>query len=243
MNEDMKEVERYRFSLFNNTINYQIILLIGIVLGACNYSNEHTGLSSNPQKEALRDTKKDPSVLAPATQSYRLWHTVDQFDLKSFNYYGGFFENRLKFFYRSDPGLRIADTDVNLLMLYFLDERLVKIRYHLNKDITSTILDSLGLGILKTRYNRRKKIYATDRTIQRLKNFNRNNGNPDKYDIIWDRKIIESSYHVDPNPSSLYNFDTIRAHFVFVDQLKSYRKNLIVLENELRNKMMSSIEN
>jgi hypothetical protein len=210
---------------------------------ACDNSVHKDSLEQNQENPLLSGSEKDPAKLNPPVQSYRLWHRVDQFDLNSFQFYGGFFEDRLKFFYANNPGLRLADTDVDMIMLYFLDDRLVKIRYHLTQDITTTILDSLGLGILKTRYNRRKKVLATEKTIRNLKNYNQKNGNPDRYDIVWDRHIIESSYHVDPNPSSLYTFDTVRAQFVFIDQLKSYRKNLIVLENELRNKMMLSAEN
>jgi hypothetical protein len=217
-----------------------LILIIGI--GSCSfpgYQENTEGQEEIPELAGNDETKRS---LPPPVQSYRLWHTYDQFDLRAFKYYGGFFDNRLKFFYAAQPGLKMNNTDVDLIMLYFLDERLVKIRYHLAGDVTDSILDSLGLGILETRYNLRKKVMATDKSIRRLKDYNREKGKPDEYDIIWDRQIIESSYHVDPNPSSLYTFDTIRANFVYVDQLKSYRKNLIQLENELRQKLMLSAE-
>jgi len=225
------------------SIYFQIMAVFLLGLAACGYSSKQNNLNPDPGMQEFSSSTEDPAQSVPSLQSYRLWHTVDQFDLKSFQYYGGFFEERLKFFYTNDPGLRLANADVDLLMLYFLDDRLVKIRYHLDQDITDPLLDSLGLGLLKTRYNRNKQIMATDKTILRLKTYNQQKGNPDKYDIIWDRQIIESSYHVDPNPSSLYSFDTVRAHFVFIDQLKSYRKNLIALEKELRSKMMLSAEN
>ncbi|MBR9998964.1 MAG: hypothetical protein KFF73_08335 [Cyclobacteriaceae bacterium] len=227
-----------------NVISRFVVGLIFMVLGfgACNYPGKPEN-STNREKLPDLSGKIDPDrPLPPAIQSYRLWHTTDQFDLRSFNYHGGFFDERLKFFYLKNPGLRMVDADVDLIMLYFLDDRLVKIRYHLARDVTDPILDSLGLGILETRYNLRKTVLATDKSIKRLKDYNREKGKQDEYNIVWDRKIIDSSYHVDPNPSSIYTFDTIRANFVYVDQLKSYRKNLIELENELRQKLMLSAE-
>ena len=199
-------------------------------------------MSSGKDSENVHNWQDGRSLPPPPVQAYRLWHTIDQLDLRSFKYYGGFFDDRLKFYYTMKPGLQFADAGVNLVMLYFLDNRLVKIRYHLNRDITGSILDSLGLGVLETRYNLHKTVLATKKTLGRLREYNREKGKKDEFNIVWDRQIIESSYHVDQNPSSLYQFDTIKAHFVYIDQLKSYQKNLIRLENELREKLVLSAE-
>jgi hypothetical protein len=223
--------------------NLSIILLILIlVLGACDYSTRNESQDHMESMPELAGDDNTPGSFTPPRQSYRLWHTSGQFDLRAFKYYGGFFNDRLKFYYATRPGLKMAGTDIDLIMLYFLDDRLVKIRYHLAGDVTDPILDSLGLGLLETRYNLRKMVMATDQSIRRLKEYNLEKGKRDEYNIVWDRQIIESSYHVDPNPSSLYTFDTIKANFVYVDQLKSYQKNLIKLENELRQKLMLSAE-
>lgn len=219
---------------------FLMILIIAMV--GCSLPGSQEKAEGNGEMPQFTGNDKRERALPPPVQSYRLWHTYDQFDLRAFKYYGGFFDDRLKFYYASGPGLKMNDANVDLIMLYFLDERLVKIRYHLSGDVTGSILDSLGIGTLETRYNLRKTVMATDKSIRRLKDYNREKGKPDEYDIIWDRQIIESSYHVDPNPSSLYTFDTIRANFVYVDQLKSYRKNLLKLENELRQKLMLSAE-
>ncbi len=220
---------------------WSILLLVCGIYG-CERPGTGNDLHTKDASGDYRGDRKDIHSLPPPAQTYRLWHTYDQFDLRSFEFYGGFFEDKLKFFYAKDPGLRIAESEVSLIMLYFLDNRLVKIRYHLDQDVTDPILDSLGIGVLETKYNRRKMVMATGKTLKRLKEYNREKGNQDEYNIVWDRQIIESSYHVDPNPSSLYKFDTIQSHFVYVDQLKSYRKSLIALENELRNKWVLSAE-
>jgi hypothetical protein len=226
-------------------LNYQlffiIIILPVLILDSCGYSRRQNWNGREEMPE-LGGSGKNSKNFPPPVQSYRLWHTYDQFDLRTFKFYGGFFDDRLKFFYNTNPGLRMVDADVDLIMLYFLDERLVKIRYHLSKDVTGAILDSLGMGFLETRYNRRKKVMATGSSIRKLREYNLQKGKKDKFDIVWDRQIIESSYHVDPNPSSLYTFDTVRANFVYVDQLKSYRKSLIRLENELKQKVLLSAE-
>lgn len=223
-------------------IYFWVVFFLGFMIYGCeHYGNEHS-IKSKDAFSVDPGEKTNIHPLPTPIQSYRLWHTRDQFDLRSFEFHGGFFDDRLKFFFAKNPGLHMANAQVDLVMLYFLDDRLVKIRYHLDQDVTGPILDSLGLGVLETRYNTRKKILATDKSIKQLKDYNRKKGKKDEYNIIWDRQIIESSYHVDPNPSSLYKFDTIQAHYVYVDQLKSYRKSLIVLENELRNKLLLSAE-
>jgi len=219
---------------------FMVFFAFGIC--GCNHYVQKKDSDSAGGSMGSPGSQQDNLSLSPPVQSYRLWHTFDQFDLKSFTYYGGFFEDRLKFFYKRNPGLSIANAGVDLLILYFLDNRLVKIRYHLDQDVTDPILDSLGLGSLETRYNIRKTVLATDKTIRRLREYNLEKGRKDEFNIVWDRQIIESRYHVDPNPSSIYKFDTIKAHFVYIDQLKSYRKSLIRLENELRNKLVLSAE-
>lgn len=220
---------------------FMVFFAVGIC--GCNHYDHKKDTISAEGSTGGPGNRDDNLSLSPPVQAYRLWHTYDQFDLRSFTYYGGFFEDRLKFFFKSNPGLSIANAGVDLLILYFLDNRLVKIRYHLDQDVTDPMLDSLGLGSLETRYNTRKKVLATDKTIRRLREYNREKGRKDEFNIVWDRQIIESSYHVDPNPSSIYKFDTIKANFVYIDQLKSYRKSLIRLENELRNKLVLSAEN
>lgn len=216
--------------------------LLTLGMFACDHPVTEKDRSLGDESEDILGIGEEGPVMMPPVQTYRLWHTVDQLDLRSFKYYGGFFDDRLKFYYALEPGLRIADAGVNLIMLYFLDDRLVKIRYHLNQDVTGSMMDSLGLGVLETRYNIRKTVFATPKALDRLREYNREKGRKDEFNIVWDRQIIESSYHVDPNPSSLYQFDTIKANFVYVDQLKSYRKNLIRLENELREKLVMSTE-
>ncbi len=204
-----------------------------LVLSACDFRPEAE------EKDSLEETGiygSDPTKdhAPPVHQSYRLWHRIDQLDLSSFNYYSSFFDNRLKFFYTTDPGLTLGTSQVDMIMLYFLDNRLVKIRYHMEEDITEFLMDSLGLGDLKTRFNNHKKIYATRTNIDRFRDYERRNGNVGGYDIVWDRNIIYSTYKVDPTSSSLYAFDTIAAGYVYIDQLKSYRKRLIAIENELK---------
>lgn len=216
------------------------LMVLGIF--ACDHPRQVKGLESGAESENIPGMRDDRTIMPPPVQAYRLWHTIDQLDLRSFKYYGGFFNDRLKFYYAMKPGLQISDAGVNLIILYFLDERLVKIRYHLNQDITGSMLDSLGLGMLETRYNMHNTVLATDKTLGLLRKYNLEKGRKDEFNIVWDRQIIESSYHVDPNPSSLYQFDTIKANFVYIDQLKSYRKNLLRLENELREKLVMSTE-
>jgi len=164
-------------------------------------------------------------------QAFRLWHTIDQFELKKFHFFGEFYDERLKFYYLENPQLQIGESNVNLLMLYFLDDRLVKIRYHLDRNIEEYLLDSIGMGLLKTKYTRKKRVLATEKSLKKLRDFNQSLGDHDEYEISWDRYIILSSYMVDTQSNKRFSFDTISANYIFIDQLKSYSKRLMEIEN------------
>lgn len=209
-----------------------LLLIVVLALVSCDHVKPPASSSQDEKKRSLKEEEQ-----AALRQTYRLWHPIDQFDLTTFRFYSSFFDDRLKFFYRTDPGLTLGNTGINLIMLYFLDDRLVKIRYHLDKDVTDHLLDSLGLGELKTRYNFRKKIYSTRTNIEKFRKHQEGKGESGNFEIIWDRNIIYSTYQVDPGPVNLYAFDTVSAEFVYVDQLKSYRRRLIEIENELKRKV------
>ena len=164
-------------------------------------------------------------------QTYRLWHNIDQFELNQFDFFGEFYEDRLKFYYTDNPRLKIGAANVNLLMLYFLDDRLVKIRYHLDRNIENYLMDSLGIGMLDTKYTRNKNVYATEKSINKLKEFNESRNDPHDYSISWDRHVILSSFNVNSHSNKRFSFDTIPAKFIYIDQLKSYTKRLIEIEN------------
>ena len=172
-------------------------------------------------------------------QELRLWHTLDQFDLEDFEFYGDFYDNRLKFYYSSSPGTTIGPYRIQLLMLYFLDDRLVKIRYHLDEDISAYLTDSLGVGLLKNKYTQGKKVMATKRSIQKLRDFYAEKGQNGVYDIAWDRYVIESSFHIDFRSVNTFSFDTLSSRYVYIDQLKSYKHRLMEIENESARKRMS----
>ena len=123
-------------------------------------------------------------------------------------------------------------------MLYFLDERLVKVRYHLDRNIEEHLLDSLGIGLLDTKYNRNKQVLATGRSLKKLKDFNLSRNDPHEYEINWDRSVITSSFLVNAYSGIKFKFDTISARYIYIDQLKSYKKRLIDIENSRLARLM-----
>ena len=151
--------------------------------------------------------------------------------MDEFDFFGEFYEDRLKFYYSENPRLNIGNAHVKLLMLYFLDERLVKIRYHLDKDIERHLMDSLGIGLLNSKYTKRKRVFATDRSLKKLKDFTKSKNEPNEYEIAWDRHIILSTYAVNDYSNKRLSFDSISANYVYIDQLKSYKRRLMEIEN------------
>jgi len=207
------------------------VILWGILLYAgCSIRPDQVNKNSATQEDINQIVKpflKGP----PEIRTYRLWHTIDQFDLNKFQFFGEFYDERLKFYYSEDPQLQIGDAKVNLIILYFLDDRLVKVRYHLDRNIEEHLMDSLGIGLLDTKYNRNKQVLATERSLRKLKEFNLSRNDPNEYEICWDRSIITSSFLVNAYSGIKFEFDTISARYIYIDQLKSYKKRLIEIEN------------
>ena len=182
-------------------------------------------------KEYIIINEGQAILTRPDMQEFRLWHTIDQIDLNKFDFFGGFYDDRLKFFFTQNIDIQIGAADVKLVILYFLDDRLVKIRYHLDRNIEDYLMDSLGIGILDSRYSRNKKILATHKSLRRLKEYNLSKNDPDVYEISWDRYVISSSFKVNSYSTDHFSFDTISARYVYIDQLKSYRQRLLEIEN------------
>jgi hypothetical protein len=188
--------------------------------------NKNSELHDQPKR---KDRQPVPEI--SDKQAYRLWHTIDQFELNQFDFFGEFYDDRLKFYYTDNSQLKIGTANVDLLMLYFLDDRLVKIRYHLDRNIEDYLMDSLGIGLLDTKYTRKKKVYATEKSLNKLKAFNESRNDPHDYAISWDRHVILSSFNVNARSNKRFSFDTIPAKYIYIDQLKSYTKRLIEIEN------------
>jgi hypothetical protein len=211
-------------------IRYFFLIILTTYPG-CSYRTDQANKSTAIREEINQGAEKAlPEFYG--TQSYRLWHTIDQFELDRFHFFGGFYEDRLKFYYRDNPELQIGDANVKLIMLYFLDDRLVKVRYHLDRNIERYLMDSLGIGNLDTKYTRKTKTLATERSLKKLKEFNLSHNVPDEYGISWDRYIISSSFQVNGYLGKQFAFDTISSKYIYIDQLKSYRKRLIEIENQ-----------
>jgi hypothetical protein len=221
------------FMLFGfRSIKYYLFpfFLIVFILFSCNNRRDLVNKKSITKSELF--SEKDLLTPIPDTkQTYRLWHTIDQFELDQFDFFGEFYDDRLKFYYNENPQLHIGNADVKLLMLYFLDERLVKIRYHLDQDIEAHLMDSLGIGLLNTKYTKQKRVFATDKSLKKLKDFNKSKNEPFEYEIAWDRHIILSTYGVNDYSNKYLSFDSISANYVYIDQLKSYKKRLMEIEN------------
>ena len=214
-----------------------IFIGISIIISACSGRPDLVNRNS-AVKDILEKNDMPLESGRLEYQSYRLWHTIDQFDLTRFQFFGDFYNDRLKFYYLQDPELYMGDAKVNLIMLYFLDERLVKVRYHLDRNIEEHLLDSLGIGLLDTKYNRNKQVLATGRSLKKLKDFNLSRNDPHEYEINWDRSVITSSFLVNAYSGIKFKFDTISARYIYIDQLKSYKKRLIDIENSRLARLM-----
>ena len=165
-----------------------------------------------------------------------LYHTIDQFDLSGFKHFGDFFDDRLTIYFSDNPDLSIGKARVKFLMLYFIDTRLVKVRYHLDYDISNYLVDSLGVCKIKSSDVENMAILKSGTILLKSKTGIHLNPELSDYELIWDRYVVESRFVVDPDHFSLYDFDSTKSEFVYIDQLKSYKKRLHKLEKTLKSK-------
>jgi len=167
---------------------------------------------------------------------YRLYHTIDQVDLRGFKKFGTFFGDRLSFYFLDDPEMSIGKANVHFLMLYFMDDRLVKVRYHIDDNISNYLVDSLGMCKIRTSDAANKTILETGSAVIKNKRGIRLNPALDNYELIWDRYVVETRLVVDPDQKSQYNFKSVPSNYVYIDQLKSYKRRISELEKSLNEK-------
>ncbi|MFC2123269.1 hypothetical protein ACFLU5_00540 [Bacteroidota bacterium] len=174
-----------------------------------------------------------PSIPDMDLSQFRLYHTIDQIDLSGFKHFGTFFDDRLAFYFFDNPNMHIGKADIHFMMLYFMDDRLVKVRYHIDKNISNYMVDSLGMCKIKTSDASNKAILESGSVILKSKRGIRLNPALDNYELIWDRYVVESRFVVDPDLNSHYNFKSVRSNYVYIDQLKSYKRRIQELEKNL----------
>lgn len=216
--------------IFQRNLTY---VLFGLLAISCKVSDESSPSFSEPVLQ--HDEHEVPPPVTEINRSnFILYHTIDQVELTGFKHFGDFFDDRLRFYYTDNPGLRIGKAHVQFLMLYFIDNRLVKIRYHLNNDISNYLIDSLGMCKIKSSDSTNMAILKSGPVLYRNKNRVRLNPDLDDYEMIWDRYVVESRYITDPDLHSQYDFDSTRSRYVYIDQLKSFKRRIYELERAMK---------
>ena len=67
-----------------------------------------------------------------------------EFEERSMRLHGKFFNNRISFYTVKYPGIKIQDTDVSSITLYFIDSALMRKKYLLTEDISSSLIQTFG---------------------------------------------------------------------------------------------------
>ena len=220
--------------MLSKSVKNNILLLI--LISACFYacqSSENT-VKEKPTSEVISTAEEvKPSLPEINLSQFRLYHTLDQIDMAGFKRFGTFFDDRLSFYFSESPNISVGKANVHFLMLYFMDDRLVKLRYHIDADISNYLIDSLGMCKIKTSDAANKSILESGSIILKSKRGIRLNPALDKYELIWDRYVVESRLVVDPDPHSHYSFKSAPSKYVYIDQLKSYKRRMYELEKTL----------
>jgi len=121
-----------------------IIFIILLLISACREVIEQPEIVV--EEEVKPKVKTKPIELPNDLFYYRLTSSRSEIDLRPYNYFGGFFSDRLRFYHLKQPGINFRGADVKEIYLYFLDDYLVKVRYEFAEDVLSKITDYMQSG-------------------------------------------------------------------------------------------------
>ena len=126
-------------------MNVRFIILGIVVLSSCLPSEPgfHVGkMAVHDAPTADFETGKEPT--AQFIDAFGLKTGIHDFDKESMKLHGKFFDDRIAFYTVEDPGIRIHDTEVQSLTLYFIDSALMRKKYAMKEDISSELIQSFG---------------------------------------------------------------------------------------------------
>ncbi len=132
---------------------------------------------------------------------------------------GEFYDGRSEYYIIDDPYIYLGSSSVNQLMLYFVDEKLYKKKYTIQKDITSELIQRYGSFNFSA-----FRVDSTDN----LEILSRENGiysiNPDydRYRMMWLENGFLITYEVEQ--------DSISPKYVLHEELVDFRRQIAKID-------------
>jgi hypothetical protein len=112
--------------------------LLLLVFTACQISDEEK--AENTSKKSYRIAELAPSKEAKKETLFGITDSLSNFSFNEEYLFGKFYNDRIEFHIIDQPGMKLFNSDVNRLNLYFLAWYLCKKKYELSADISNNLI-------------------------------------------------------------------------------------------------------
>lgn len=195
-----------------------LLVVVSLFLG-CQNSTRIDKIES-PEGTTTVESKA-PSAFSSSEHIATLNTKHSSLNLDNAKNIGEFFDHRLKFFKIQQPKIKIHETPVEELVLYFIDSTLVKMRYQVNEEVGSFLLDSLGLSKFKPLDSISKELLKKKAVYNRITS--RLNPELKNYELIWRNDHSVKRYRV-----KTFKDSTVNRYYYH--ELLGYKKKVKELE-------------
>jgi hypothetical protein len=215
--------------ILNHRLCFLLTLIYLLIFSGCKEEKSSKDSAESSESVPLFNAPADIPA-NPDFHKYQLEMDLNEIDLSPFDHYGDFFKDRLKFYHVFKPQFNLENSGVDYMMLYFIDQKLVKIRYHLYQDIANNLLNSLGNCKIKTSNPVAREIIQNKKVVSHRSNKIYLNPELDQFTLIWDRDNRQIRYSV--NKDTIPRSDRFKTanHFIYEMQFSNYEKMVMFLE-------------
>ncbi len=171
-----------------------------------------------PEKEEQQDpdleiTKSEKNVSERFLRIDGTLDTLRQYELGK-DLFGKFFQERAEFYIIENPNKTIYNHPVRSITLYFLDGKLSKTKYELDADISDDLIHSYGTFTIKGYDSITRRVFETEKVIDRVNNKKVLNKNLVNYELKWEMPTKFIYTRVDKSGP--------KRRYEYIESLKNY---------------------
>ncbi len=203
--------------------------LIIVMMVSCNNKEDRTKAKARqPIAEVDSSNLQQPQRRLPSSFKFELNTPRDVFYLKKAQLHGSFFENRIEFYTIEAPSIRLFDTGIKKVTLYFIDGNLTKTKYLLEKDISSALINVHGKFNMVALDTITKSSIADKKILRKVNKLYELHANVQQYQLKWKKANKTLKYRKVKN----LNFQE-EAVMEYIEELNDYLPEFRMLETTL----------
>jgi len=167
------------------------------------------------QEPDLEITKSEKNVSERFLRIDGTLDTLRQYELGK-DLFGKFFQERAEFYIIENPNKTIYGHPVKSITLYFLDGKLSKTKYELDADISDDLIHSHGTFTIKGYDSITRRVFKTEKIIDRVNNKKILNKNLVNYELKWEMPTKFIYARVDKSGP--------KRRYEYIESLKNYNE-------------------